>query len=59
MEALGTFEVPTDWDGVIERHQATADLLAAKQGHDQLDVASLYDRRFEKALVDVREEGTP
>ena len=57
VEALGTFEVPTEWDGVIERHQATADLLAAEQGQEHLDVASLYDRRFEKALVD-EQEGT-
>ena len=51
MKALGTFEVPTDWDDTIARHQQTADLLAKEQGHDELDVAGLYDRRFEKAIA--------
>ena len=51
VKALGTFEVPTNWDDTIARHQETADLLAEEQGHDQLDVADLYDRRFEKAIT--------
>lgn len=51
VKALGEFEVPTDWTETIERHQATADLLAEEQGHDALDVADLWDRRFEKAIA--------
>lgn len=51
VKALGEFEVPTDWTETIERHQATADLLAKEQGHDALDVADLWDRRFEKAIA--------
>lgn len=52
VEALGTFEVPTDWTDLIERHQVTADLLAREQGHDELDVSELYDRRFEAAIAE-------
>jgi sulfonate transport system substrate-binding protein len=52
VEALGTFEVPTDWDETIARHQETADLLAEKQDHDELDLNDLYDRRFEKAIAE-------
>lgn len=51
VKALGEFTVPTDWTETIERHQATADLLAEEQGHEALDVADLYDRRFEKAIA--------
>lgn len=51
VEALGTYSVPTDWDEVIEAHQATADLLAEEQGHDPLDVEDLWDRRFEEAIA--------
>ncbi|WP_246081936.1 ABC transporter substrate-binding protein [Nocardioides litoris] len=47
--ALGTYEVPPTWDEVVTEHQATADLLASEQGHEPLDVASLYDRRYEPA----------
>ncbi len=52
VKALGTFEVPTNWDESIARHQETADLLAQEQGHDELDVEDLYDRRFEKAIAE-------
>lgn len=52
VEALGTFEVPTNWDEVIEAHQATADLLAKEQDHEPLDVNDLWDRRFEKAIAE-------
>ncbi|WP_228387765.1 MULTISPECIES: ABC transporter substrate-binding protein [unclassified Nocardioides] len=52
VEVLGTFEIPTDWDDLIARHQATADLLAREQGHDELDVSELYDRRFEAAIAE-------
>ena len=49
VEALGKYEVPTDWDDVIATHQETADLLEKEQGQEPLDVADLYDRRFEPA----------
>ncbi|BAL89185.1 hypothetical protein AMIS_39650 [Actinoplanes missouriensis 431] len=45
---LGTKAVPATWDNAIQRLQETADLLAAEQGHDRLDVSTLVDRRFEK-----------
>jgi sulfonate transport system substrate-binding protein len=48
----GTIQVPVSWDETIKAHQATADLLAEEQDHDQLDVADLYDTRFEKAVGD-------
>ncbi|WP_193610261.1 ABC transporter substrate-binding protein [Nocardioides lijunqiniae] len=51
VEALGTYSVPTSWDQVIEAHQATADLLAEEQGHDELDVEDLWDRRYEEAIA--------
>lgn len=50
-DVLGEFEVPTSWDDTIARHQETADLLAKEQGHEELDVADLYDRRYEKAIA--------
>lgn len=51
-EVLGTFTVPTNWDDVIARHQETADLLEQEQDREHLDVADLYDRRFEKAIAE-------
>lgn len=51
VKAQGTYEVATSWDDVIARHQQTADLLSKEQGRDHLDVADLYDRRFEKAIA--------
>ena len=60
VDALGTFTVPTNWDDFIKREQETADLLAEKQDHDKLDAASLFDRRYEKAIADaVQTTGTP
>jgi sulfonate transport system substrate-binding protein len=56
-KVLGQFEVPTSWDETIARHQETADLLAKEQGHDELDVADLYDRRYEKAIAAALEGG--
>jgi sulfonate transport system substrate-binding protein len=50
--ALGEFSVPTDWTETIARHQETADLLAAEQDREPLDVADLYDRRFEKVIAE-------
>ena len=39
IEQTGQLEVPLDWDETIAAHQATADLLAKEQDHDELDVA--------------------
>lgn len=47
VEANGTYEVPTDWDEFIARHQETADLLVEEQGQEPLQVEDIYDRRFE------------
>ena len=51
-QQAGTIQVPLDWDETIAAHQETADLLAKEQDHDELDVADLYDRRFEKVVAD-------
>jgi sulfonate transport system substrate-binding protein len=55
VKALGTFTVPTNWDDFIQREQQTADLLAEKQDHEKLDVPSLFDRRYEKAIAQAAE----
>lgn len=52
VEALGTFEVPTDWTDVIARHQEIADLLAEEQDREPLDLDDLYDRRYEKVIAE-------
>ena len=52
VQAAGQLQVPLDWDETIAAHQATADLLAEEQDHDELDVAGLYDRRYEKVMAD-------
>ena len=52
LQQQGQLEVPLDWDETIAAHQATADLLAKEQDHDELDVAGLYDRRYEKVIAD-------
>jgi len=52
LQQQGQLEVPANWDETIAAHQATADLLAKEQDHEELDVASLYDRRYEKAIAD-------
>lgn len=44
--------IPANWDNAIKRLQETADLLAAEQGHDKLDVTTLVDRRFEKVQAE-------
>jgi sulfonate transport system substrate-binding protein len=44
----GKIGIPATWDNAGSRLQQTADLLAAEQGHDKLDVSTLVDRRFEK-----------
>lgn len=55
VDVLGTFSVPATWDDVIARHQETADLLEVEQDREHLDVADLYDRRYEKAIADTIE----
>lgn len=52
LETSANTTVPTDWDEFIARHQETADLLSQVQGHDELEVADLYDRRFEALIAD-------
>ena len=47
IQLQGTNGIPASWDNAIARLQETADLLAAEQGHDKLDVTTLVDRRFE------------
>lgn len=51
VDALGEFTVPTDWDDFIARHQQTVDTLVEAQDQKPLDVETLYDRRFEKAIA--------
>lgn len=51
VDALGHFSVPTNWDEFIARHQETVDTLVKEQGRAPLDVETLYDRRFEKAIA--------
>ena len=51
VEALGTYAVPTNWDDFIARHQETVDTLVEAQDQEPLDVETLYDRRFEKAIA--------
>ena len=56
VEALGEFTVPTSWDEFISRHQKTVDTLVEEQEQEPLDVETLYDRRFEKAIAEAVEE---
>ena len=49
---------PTNWDETIAAHQATADLLSREQGQPELDVAGLYDRRYEKVIADALGAGS-
>lgn len=51
VKALGRFRVPTNWDEFIDRHQKTVDTLVEEQDQAPLDVETLYDRRFEKAVA--------
>ncbi|GAB3881831.1 ABC transporter substrate-binding protein [Terrabacter terrigena] len=48
VKAAGARDVPTDWTAAIKRHQATADLLSTEQKRAHIDVATIWDRRFEK-----------
>ena len=51
VDALGQFTVPTSWDEFIARHQETVDTLVEAQDQEPLDVETLYDRRYEKAIA--------
>jgi sulfonate transport system substrate-binding protein len=51
VDALGQFTVPTSWDEFIARHQETVDTLVEAQDQEPLDVETIYDRRFEKAIA--------
>jgi sulfonate transport system substrate-binding protein len=51
VEAYGDYTVPTSWDDFIARHQVTVDTLVKEQGQKALDVETLYDRRYEKAIA--------
>lgn len=56
VKTLGTYEVPTSWDDFIARHQETTDLLVEEQDQEPLDVATLYDRRYEEAIAAALED---
>ncbi|GAA1517816.1 ABC transporter substrate-binding protein [Nocardioides humi] len=45
-------DVIGSWDDFIARQQETADLLSSEQGHPELDVTTLYDRRYEQVVAD-------
>lgn len=55
VEAYGEYTVPTSWDDFIARHQVVVDTLVKEQDQEPLDVATLYDRRYEKAIADALE----
>ena len=55
VDALGEFTVPTSWDEFIARHQETVDTLVEEQDQEPLEVETIYDRRFEKAIADALE----
>lgn len=56
-ETSGQRIIPDSWDGVIERHQETADILVKEQGQPEIDVDDLYDRRFETVIAEAVEGG--
>ena len=56
-DSLGELDIPTSWDAVIERHQATADLLSEEQDQPELDVSELYDMRYEQLAAEGLKEG--
>ncbi len=50
IERDGVNTIPENWDETIERHQATADLLAQEQDWPEVDVREdVYDLRYETA----------
>lgn len=57
VETAGEPDIPDDWDSVIERHQATIDLLAKEQDEPRLDAEELYDRRYESVASEALKAG--
>ena len=57
VEQNGELDIPGSWDGVIARHQETADLLSEEQDHPHLDVKDLYDMRYEHVAADAIKGG--
>ncbi|MER8395194.1 ABC transporter substrate-binding protein [Mesorhizobium sp. M1340] len=47
VEADGRFDIPSDWNDVIVRQQATIDLLAKELNKPRIQAEDLFDRRFE------------
>lgn len=58
IERDGVNVLPQDWDETIERHQATADLLAQEQDWPAVDVREeVYDLRYETAAAEALAAG--
>lgn len=51
VDSAGLPDIPADWTAVIERQQATIDLLAAETGKPRLNAADLFDRRYESTAA--------
>ncbi|MFC4276315.1 ABC transporter substrate-binding protein [Achromobacter aloeverae] len=47
VQSAGEPDIPADWNAVIERQQATIDLLAKETNKPRLNAADLFDRRYE------------
>ncbi|RWI85017.1 MAG: ABC transporter [Mesorhizobium sp.] len=47
VNADGQFDIPSDWNDVIVRQQATIDLLAKELNKPTIKAEDLFDRRFE------------
>lgn len=47
VDAEGSIDIPTRWDEVIERQQATIDLLSKELNKPAFKAEDLFDRRFE------------
>ncbi|RWH97212.1 MAG: ABC transporter [Mesorhizobium sp.] len=47
VDADGQFDIPSDWNDVIVRQQATIDLLAKELNKPAIKAEDLFDRRFE------------
>lgn len=52
VDAAGEFDIPSDWNEVIKRHQATVELLANATGNEIFDAELNFDRRFEHIAAD-------
>jgi sulfonate transport system substrate-binding protein len=56
-QAIGLSDIPSNWRDAIVSEQETIDFMAAETGHDSVEAASLFDRRFEKIAGDAYEAG--